>query len=166
VMLLAGYETTSGAMGMSLLHLAEHAELRAQLFGDVDGLKHTAVNEFLRFVSPVQVFGRNAAHDVELHGETIPAGSPVLLLVASANRDAARYPDPDVFDIHRTDVQHLTFGHGLHFCLGASLARLEGRVALDELLNRFPEWDVDPGGMRLAPTSTVRGWERMPIVLP
>ena len=83
----------------------------------------------------------------------------MLLLVASANRDPRRYADPDVFDIHRDDVQHLTFGFGLHFCLGASLARLEGRVALDELLNRFPEWDVDSDGMKLAPTSTVRGWE-------
>ena len=82
--------------------------------------------------------------------------------MASANRDPRRYTDPDVFDIHRDDIQHLTFGYGLHFCLGANLARLEGRVALDELLNRFPEWDVDYDGMKLAPTSTVRGWERMP----
>ena len=72
---------------------------------------------------------------------------------------------PTAFDIHRTDGQHLTFGYGLHYCLGASLARLEGRVALDELLNRFPEWDVDYDGIELSPTSTVRGWESMPIVV-
>jgi cytochrome P450 len=74
--------------------------------------------------------------------------------------------EPDRFDLHRDDVQHLTFGFGLHYCLGASLARIEGRVALDELLTRFPDWDVDLAGARLAPTSTVRGWERLPIVLP
>ena len=77
----------------------------------------------------------------------------------------AATPNPDVYDIHRDDIQHLTFGFGLHFCLGASLARLEGKVALDELLNRFPEWDVDYSGMELAPTTTVRGWDHMPIVL-
>jgi len=85
--------------------------------------------------------------------------------MASANRDPRRYTNPDVYDIHRDDIQHLTFGFGLHFCLGASLARLEGKVALDELLNRFPEWDVDYSGMELAPTTTVRGWDHMPIVL-
>ena len=71
-----------------------------------------------------------------------------------------------MYDIKREDIQHLTFGWGLHFCLGANLARLEGRVALDELLNRFPEWDVDVDDVELAPTSTVRGWERMPLILP
>jgi cytochrome P450 len=105
------------------------------------------------------------AEDVELHGETIPAGSPVLLLLASANRDPRRYPDADQFDIGREQIQHLTFGFGVHFCLGAHLARLEGRVALDELLNRFPEWDVDAESCKLAPTSTVRGWERMTLLL-
>jgi len=83
----------------------------------------------------------------------------------SANRDPGRCADPDVFDVSRPDIQHLTFGYGLHFCLGANLARFEGRVALDELLNRFPEWDIDRDEMRLAPTSTVRGWERLPLVV-
>jgi cytochrome P450 len=89
----------------------------------------------------------------------------MLLLFASANRDPRRYEHADVFDVRRPDLQHLTFGYGLHFCLGASLARLEGRVALDELLNRFPEWDIDYDHIKLAPTSTVRGWERMPLVI-
>jgi cytochrome P450 len=105
-------------------------------------------------------------HDFECHGTTVPAGSPVLLNVAAANRDPRRYERPDVFDIHREDTQHLTFGYGLHYCLGANLARLEGRVALDELLNRFPEWDVDYDDIELAPTSTVRGWARMPLLIP
>jgi cytochrome P450 len=87
-------------------------------------------------------------------------------IIGSANRDPRRYDDPDVFDVHRNDTQHLTFGWGIHHCLGAALARLEGRVALDELLNRCPEWDVDHDNIQLAPTSTVRGWQRMPNVLP
>ena len=124
------------------------------------------IDEALRFEPTGHAVARYTMQDHENHGVTIPAGSAVLLIVASANRDPRRYENPDVFDIHREDTQHLTFGFGLHYCLGASLARLEGRVALDELLNRFPEWDVDPAGMRLAPTSTVRGWESMPIVLP
>ena len=90
----------------------------------------------------------------------------MLLLVGSANRDERRYDDPDVFDIHRDQGPHLTFGYGLHYCLGANLARLEGRVALDEMLTRFPDWDVDLTEARLAPTSTVRGWQNLPVVLP
>ena len=93
-MLLAGYETTSGAIGMSLLHLAEHPEQRAQLFADPAGLAHTAVNELLRYVSPVQVFCRNAAHDLDLHGETIPAGDVVLLAYGAANHDPRAFEAP------------------------------------------------------------------------
>jgi cytochrome P450 len=119
----------------------------------------------LRFEPTGHSVARCTTQDVEYHGRTIPAGSPVLLSMASANRDPRRYTNPDVYDIHRDDIQHLTFGFGLHFCLGASLARLEGKVALDELLNRCPEWDVDYSGMELAPTTTVRGWDHMPIVL-
>ena len=85
--------------------------------------------------------------------------------LASANRDERRYENPDAYDVRRADPQHLTFGYGLHFCLGASLARLEGRVALDEFLNRWPEWDIDYDDIKLAPTSTVRGWERMPLLI-
>ncbi len=87
----------------------------------------------------------------------------MLFLVGSANRDERRYPDGDRFDIHRKIGQHLTFGYGIHFCLGAALARLEGRIALDEVLKRFHEWDVDYDGAKLAPTSTVRGWETLPV---
>jgi cytochrome P450 len=123
------------------------------------------IDETLRYEPTGHAVARYVMEDTELHGTTIPAGSAALLLVAAANRDPRRYADPDAFDIHREDIQHLTFGFGLHYCLGASLARLEGRVALDELLDRFPEWEVDMAGAELAPTSTVRGWQRMPIVL-
>ena len=88
------------------------------------------------------------------------------MLNGSADRDERHFPDPDRFDIHRSIDHHLAFGYGVHFCLGAALARLEGRIALDEVLNRFPEWDIDYDDIKLAPTSTVRGWERMPLVLP
>jgi cytochrome P450 len=89
----------------------------------------------------------------------------VLLIAASANRDERRHTDPDRFDIHRQIGQHMTFGYGLHFCLGAALARLEGRIALDEVLTRFPDWEIDLDNARLASTSTVRGWETMPAVV-
>jgi cytochrome P450 len=87
----------------------------------------------------------------------------MLCLSGSANRDDREYPDADRFDIHREMRPHLTFGRGIHHCLGAALARLEGRVALDELLTRFPEWDVDWQNAKRVPTSTVRGWETLPV---
>ena len=144
VMLLAGYETTSGAMGMSLMHLARHPELRVQLFGDPAGLAHTAVNEYLRFVSPVQVFGRNASHDVELHGQEIPAGDVVLLGYGAANRDPSAFEHPDEVILDRHPNRHVAFGHGRHLCLGANLARLELTIMFEQFAGRFPEFHVDP----------------------
>ena len=90
----------------------------------------------------------------------------LLLLFGAANRDPRRYTDPDTFNIHRDNISHITFGKGVHYCLGANLARLEGGVALDEILNRWPEWDIDYDTAQLSPTSTVRGWERLRVVLP
>jgi cytochrome P450 len=161
----AGNETTGRLIGWLAKVLAEHPDQRREVVED-RSLIPRVIDETLRFEPTGHSTARWVTQDIELHGTTIPAGQPILLIAASANRDERRYADPDVFDIHRDDIQHLTFGYGVHFCLGASLARLEGRVALDEILNRFPEWDVDHDGMRLAPTSTVRGWESMPIVLP
>jgi cytochrome P450 len=161
----AGNETTGRLIGWLAKLLAEHPDQRREVVED-RSLIPNVIDEALRFEPTGHAIARYVTQDVDYHGTTIPAGSPILLLMAAANRDPRRYADPDVFDIHREDIQHLTFGFGLHFCLGASLARLEGRVALDEILNRFPEWEVDYDGMALAPTSTVRGWERMPLVLP
>ncbi|MBV9664225.1 MAG: cytochrome P450, partial [Actinobacteria bacterium] len=93
-------------------------------------------------------------------------GSVMVLLNASGNRDERKFADADRFDIHRSIDHHLAFGYGVHFCLGAALARLEGRIALDEVLNRFPEWDVDWDNAVQARTSTVRGWERLPVLVP
>jgi cytochrome P450 len=160
----AGNETTGRLIGWLAKLLAEHPDQRRAIVDD-RGLLPQVIEETLRFEPTGHAVARYVMEDVELHGTTIPAGSAVQLLVASANRDPRRHDEPDVYDIHRHDVQHLTFGYGLHFCLGANLARLEGRVALDELLNRFPEWDVDLEDSALAPTSTVRGWERLPLVI-
>jgi cytochrome P450 len=161
----AGNETTGRLIGWLAKLLAEHPDQRRQIIED-RSLVPPAIDEALRFEPTGHATARYVTHDVEYHGTTIPAGSPILLLLASANRDPRRYTDPDRFDIHRDDIQHLTFGFGVHYCLGANLARLEGRVALEEMLDRFPVWDVDPDGMSLASTTTVRGWESMPIVLP
>ena len=95
----------------------------------------------------------------------MPAGSAILLLNGSGNRDERKFPDGDRFDVHRKIDHHLAFGYGLHFCLGAALARLEGRVALDEVLQRFPSWEVDWDNAVQARTSTVRGWERLPVLV-
>lgn len=161
----AGNETTGRLIGWLAKVLAEHPDQRRMVVED-RSLVNAVIDETLRFEPTGHATARYVMHDVDYYDVTVPAGSPILLILASANRDHRRYPDPDRFDIRRKDIQHLTFGYGLHYCLGANLARLEGRVALEEILNRFPEWDVDYSGMRLAPTSTVRGWEKMPIVLP
>jgi len=161
----AGNETTGRLIGWLVKLLAEHPDQRRQVLED-RSLIPRVIDEALRFEPTGHATARFVMEDVDYHGRTIPAGSAVLLLVAAANRDPRRYAHPDVFDIHREDIQHLTFGFGVHYCLGANLARLEGRVALDELLNRFPEWDIDYEQSKLASSSTVRGWERMPIVLP
>ena len=161
----AGNETTGRLIGWVAKLLAEHPDQRRAVYED-RSLLQNVIDETLRFEPTGHATARYVMRDVEYYGTTVPVGSAVLLNVASANRDPRRYDDPDVYDIRRTDIAHLTFGYGLHFCLGANLARLEGRVALDELLNRFPEWDIDPDQMELAPTTTVRGWARMPLILP
>jgi cytochrome P450 len=161
----AGNETTGRLIGWLAKLLAEHPDQRREVVED-RSLIPQVIDEALRFEPTGHATARYVMEDVEYHDTTIPAGSPILLLLASANRDPRRYTDPDVFDIHRDDIQHLTFGYGLHFCLGANLARLEGRIALDELLNRWPEWGIDYDTAVPAPTSTVRGWERLRVVLP
>jgi len=118
----------------------------------------------LRYEPPGPAIARSVTRDVELHGRTVPAGSVMVMLVAAANRDERRWTDPDRFDIHRELLAHITFGYGIHFCLGAALARIQGRIALDELLTRFPDWDVD-GQPRLSQTSTVRGFESLRLAV-
>ncbi len=159
----AGNETTTRLIGWTGMLLAEHPEQRRELVED-RGLVRNAIEEILRYESPSPVQARYVTHDVEHHGRVVPEGSAILLLSASANRDDRKFPDGDRFDIHRRIDHHVAFGYGIHFCLGAALARLEGRVALDEVLQRFPAWDVDYDNALQARTSTVRGWERLPVV--
>ena len=158
----AGNETTGRLIGWLGKVLGEHPDQRRQVAADPSLIPNT-VEETLRFEPTGPHLARYVARDVEYYGTTVPAGSAILLLVGSANRDERRYDDPDRFDVHRDNSQHLTFGYGLHFCLGAALARLEGRVALDEVLKRFPDWEVDYENARVAPTSTMRGWDSMPV---
>ena len=173
LMLLAGYETTSGAIGLSLLHLAEHPEQRAQLFADPAGLAHTAVNELLRYISPVQVFCRNAAHDLDLYGETVPAGDVVLLAYGAANHDPRAFSEPDRCILDRHPNRHVAFGHGRHLCLGANLARLELTIMIERVAELFPDFRRRPGavrrrGSRAATSAASRRstWSpRMPLAL-
>ena len=159
----AGNETTTRLIGWTGKVLAEHPDQRKELVEDRSLVKD-AIEEVLRFEAPSPVQARYLTADVEVHDQVVPAGSAVLLLNGSANRDDRKFADGDTFDIHRKIDHHLSFGYGVHFCLGAALARLEGRVALDEVLQRFPEWEVDWDNAVQARTSTVRGWQRLPVL--
>ena len=158
----AGNETTGRLIGWLAKVLAEHPDQRRQVAKD-RSLLNRAIDETLRFEPTGPHVARYVIRDFEAYGTTVPAGSAMLLLFGAANRDPRRYTDPDTFDIGRDNISHVTFGKGVHYCLGANLARLEGRVALDELLNRWPDWGLDYDSMQLAPTSTVRGWEKLRI---
>ncbi|MFK7894528.1 MAG: cytochrome P450 [Myxococcota bacterium] len=158
----AGNETTTRLIGWTGKVLAEHPDQRAKLANDFS-LIPNAIEELLRFEAPSPVQARYVTRDVGFYGETVPEGSTILLMNGAANRDDRRFEDPDRFDVERKIDRHLSFGYGVHFCLGASLARLEGRVALEEVLRRFPEWEIDTANAKQARTSTVRGWEHLPV---
>jgi cytochrome P450 len=160
----AGNETTNRLIGWTGKVLADHPDQRRELAAD-PALIPAAIEELLRYEPPGPQVARYVARDVKLHGQRVPAGSVMLFLVASANRDDRRYPDGDRFDIHREGRLDLTFGRGIHYCLGAALARIEGRVVLEEVLRRFPAWDVDMSQAKLTSTSTVRGWETLPVLV-
>lgn len=157
----AGNETTARLIGAMGQLLAEHPDQRHELVAD-PSLIPAAVEETLRFEPPSPVQARYVARDVEHYGHTVSEGSYMLLINASADRDPARHPDPDRFDIHRK-APHLGFGQGIHFCLGSALARLEARVAFEEVLTRWTDWDVDYDNARRAHTSSVRGWAQLPV---
>ena len=157
----AGNETTTRLIGFTGEVLGRHPDQRAEVVAD-RSLIPNAIEELLRYESPSPVQSRYVTRDVELHGQTVPEGSIMVLLNGSANRDERHFPDGDRFDIHRDIGRHQAFGYGIHLCLGMALARLEGRVALDEVLKRFPEWEVDYDRAQRARTSTVRGWETLP----
>jgi cytochrome P450 len=159
----AGTETVMRLLGNAAVLLGSHPDQRADLVANPEVVPN-AIEELLRFEPPSPVQGRWTMRDVELHGQVVPAGSKVLLLTGSAGRDEREYgPDADRFDVRRQFRTHVSFGYGIHFCVGANLARVEGRIALEETLKRFPDWQVLPGGTVRQHTSTVRGYSKVQI---
>jgi cytochrome P450 len=161
----AGNETTTRLIGWAGKLLSDHPDQRRDLVEHPDVIPN-AIEEFLRYEPPSPVQARYVTHDVEHYGQTVAAGNVMVLLNASANRDERQFGDPDRLDVRRKVQRHMSFGYGLHFCLGAHLARLEARVALEEVLKRFPDWEVDHEHAVQARTSTVRGWEKLPVLTP
>jgi len=158
----AGNETVARMLGWASLVFEEYPDARKEMVENPE-LIPTGIEELLRLEAPSPIQGRYAAKDIELHGTTIPEGSKVALLTGSAGRDERRYPDADVFDLHRKAERHVAFGYGAHFCLGAALARMEGKVALEEVFRRFPEWSVDRSAVTYVATNTVRGPSSVPV---
>jgi len=161
VLYIAGYETTANLLSNSLLHLAEHPDQRAWLAANPDRLPD-AVEELLRFDAPVQVLARDTTKPVELHGKSLPEGARVLLLWGAANRDPRRYDDPDRLDLRRPVLRHLSFGNGIHHCLGAPLARQEARVGFATLLARAPEYEIGEPVVRNTNMVSTRGIVSLP----
>lgn len=157
-----GSDTTAQAVGWAAKLLGDHPEARRELLDD-RSLLHTAVEEVLRYESVSYHFCRSVASDAEFYGHTVPTSSVLVVLPGSANRDERHFADPDTFDIHREPSQIFTFSFGPHFCLGASLARLEMRVLLDAVLDRFPEWTVDEDRAELTKGIDTRGWDALPV---
>ncbi|MDQ1547990.1 MAG: hypothetical protein QOH69_2894, partial [Actinomycetota bacterium] len=159
----AGNETTTRLIGFIGQLLSDHPDQRRQIVAD-PSLIPGAIEEALRYEAPSPVQARHVARDAECYGHTVPEGSVMLLLNGSANRDERHFEDPDRFDIHR-DGAHLSFGQGLHFCLGSALARMQARVALEEVIRRWPDWEVDYDNAAMAHTASVRGWARLPVAV-
>ena len=162
VLLVAGTETTTGALGNALLLLDRDRDARARLIADPARLP-AAVEEILRFEAPVHGLSRVLTRDVEIDGQAIPKSGRVHLLFAAANRDPRVFSEPDRFDIGRSPNPHVSFGFGVHFCLGASLARMELRIGLEEWLRRAPRYAVDAANVVRLRSDTNRGFERLPV---
>jgi cytochrome P450 len=158
----AGSETTTRLLGFAALLFSRYPEQYATILDDPRRIPD-AVEEVLRWSSPAQYAVRNVMRDVEWYGQKVPAGDRILLLAGAANRDEREYPDPDRFDVTRGIPTQLGFGQGVHFCIGASLARLESRVALEEFSKRFPRFTVDEPRCRRVHMSNVHGYESVPF---
>jgi cytochrome P450 family 142 subfamily A polypeptide 1 len=159
-----GAETTRSVIGTTCVDLIRHPDQRALLIDDPSILATSGVEEFIRWVSPLLNMARTATEDHELHGIEIKAGDELLLMYASANRDERAFTDPDRFDVMRSHNLHVAFGFGTHFCLGASLARLEIRVMFEELLRRLPDMRLAPGAEpRIVPAAFSRGYDSVPV---
>lgn len=158
----AGHETTVNLIGNGVLALLHHHNQRKQLQENPD-LIYSAVEEFLRYDGPVQLTGRGAKEDVEIGGKPIRQGERVFTVLAAANRDPAQFPNPDQLDITRKDNRHVAFGHGIHFCLGASLARAEAQSAISTLLRRMPRLSTQVVIPEWRPAFTLRGLQTLPV---
>jgi cytochrome P450 len=167
LLLVAGHETTVNLIATGTLALLTHPSEFSRLRSE-PSLLPGAVEELLRYANPLNhATDRYAPQSFEIGGVTIPAGEPVLVVTSSANRDPARFPDPDRLDVGRDASGHVAFGHGIHYCVGAPLARLEGEIAFGALLSRFPGLSlaVDPAALRWRPSSLIHGLERLPVRL-
>lgn len=162
LLVLAGHETTTHLLGNALYWLWRHPEQRARVAAD-PSLVPRWVEETLRFDTVTHGVARTVGSDARLHGRTLRAGERVMLLLASANRDERAFPDPDVYDVRRDTSGLLSFGTGTHFCLGASLARLEARLTLSRVLERMGDFEIDEAGLRRVRSSTVRGFKALPL---
>ena len=159
---IAGHETTQNLIGNGLLALLRNRD-QLELLRDDPSLIKGAVEELLRYDSPVQLTARSATADIQVAESTIPKGEEVIVLLGAGNRDPSVFPDPDRLDITRTKSQIVSFGGGAHFCLGAGLARLEGEIAFPALLNRFPNIELAVDEPRYRATFTLRGLESLPV---
>jgi cytochrome P450 len=158
-----GYETMTRFAGWTGDVLARFPDQRAKLVEQPE-LITNAVDELLRYESPSHANARTTTTELTWYGRVLPEGSVVLLIPGSAGRDWRAFPDPDTFDVERVFERHLAFGFGIHYCLGAALARLEGRIIMEELLSRFPEWEVDRDNAEFVHAgSAVRGYAKLPI---
>jgi cytochrome P450 len=162
LMIIAGNETTTKLLGNALYWLWRHPEQRRRVAADA-ALIPRWVEETLRYDGSTQALARTVVGDLDLHGERLRDGDRVVLLVGSANRDERVFPEPDRFDVDRDTGAMLSFGQGTHFCLGAALARLEARVALEEVQRRFPDYEVEPAGIARVHSVNVRGFAALPI---
>jgi len=162
LMIIAGNETTTKLLGNALFWLDANPDVRRRVWNDPTTVPRW-VEETLRYDNSTQALARTLRSDVELHGVVLPAGARALLLVGAANRDERAFPDPDRFDIDRDHTDSLSFGKGTHFCLGASLARLEGRVALETIRAAWRDWRIDHTGLARVHSPNVRGFAAMPV---
>ena len=164
LLFVAGHETTMNLIGNGLLAMLQYHDQWERLVAD-PSLVPSAVEECLRFDGPVHLTGRIATTDLEIAGETFHKGQQVVTLLAAANRDPAKFPDPDRFDVGRAENQHLTFSHGIHYCLGAALARLEGQVVFDRLVRQYPTLRLacDPSEIEYREHFVLRGLKALPV---
>src|SRR5260370_2550052 len=166
LLFIAGHETTVNLIGNGLLALLQH-RAEAERLRREPALVGSAVEELLRYDSPVQRTARITNADVELGGKTIPKGAFVVTAIGAANRDPAHFPDPDRLDVARADNRHIAFGFGIHFCLGAPLARVEGQLALGTLLRRMPRLRLADEALTSRGASALRGLKALPVeILP